>query len=192
MADPFTLAAIGATAGAVLTPKDPLKGALIGGTAGFTGGTMLAPAAGATVAGTAATGGAAAAAPVAGSAAAPFVPTVLGGATPTIASTLPANLGSAGSVAAGGFGNTVGTTGLLGGGGAAAASSSGMTPFQQLYVANQLIGRGQQSSQPMPNAPVVQTRPYTGMKLPANAMQQEEERLRMMYAMPPMPQIRLI
>ena len=41
MADPVTLAVVGATAGAALNPDDPLKGALIGGTVGF-GGAQLA------------------------------------------------------------------------------------------------------------------------------------------------------
>jgi hypothetical protein len=56
MADPVTLAMVGAAAGAALKPKDPLKGAMLGATVGFTGGTALgAGAAGA--AGTGAAGG---------------------------------------------------------------------------------------------------------------------------------------
>ena len=60
MADPVTLAMVGAAAGAALKPNDPLKGAMLGATAGFTGGTALgvgaagAGAAGGTAAGTAA------------------------------------------------------------------------------------------------------------------------------------------
>jgi hypothetical protein len=42
MADPVTLAVIGATAGAMVTPDDPLKGALIGGTLGYGGATLAA------------------------------------------------------------------------------------------------------------------------------------------------------
>lgn len=41
MADPITLAAIGAAGGAMLKPRNPLQGALLGGMAGFTGGTAL-------------------------------------------------------------------------------------------------------------------------------------------------------
>ena len=40
MADPVTLAVIGATAGAALNPDDPLKGAVIGGTLGFGGASL--------------------------------------------------------------------------------------------------------------------------------------------------------
>jgi hypothetical protein len=41
MADPITLGAIGALGGAVLKPNNPLQGAMLGGMAGFTGGTAL-------------------------------------------------------------------------------------------------------------------------------------------------------
>ena len=41
MADPITLAAIGAVGGAALKPRNPLQGAMLGGIAGFTGGTAL-------------------------------------------------------------------------------------------------------------------------------------------------------
>jgi hypothetical protein len=41
MADPVTLAMVGAAAGAALKPKDPLKGAMLGATVGFTGGSAL-------------------------------------------------------------------------------------------------------------------------------------------------------
>ena len=61
MADPVTLAAIGAVAGAATNKKDPVKGALIGATLGFGGGTV-APAlmgGGAAGAGAASTGAAA-------------------------------------------------------------------------------------------------------------------------------------
>jgi hypothetical protein len=50
MADPVTLAVVGATAGAALNPDDPLKGAVIGGTLGYGGGAL----AGGAAAGTAA------------------------------------------------------------------------------------------------------------------------------------------
>lgn len=46
--DPISLAVIGAATGAVASPRDPLKGAIMGGALGFGGGSMLAaPAAGA-------------------------------------------------------------------------------------------------------------------------------------------------
>ena len=41
MADPITLAAGGAVIGAALKPRNPLQGAMLGGMAGFTGGTAL-------------------------------------------------------------------------------------------------------------------------------------------------------
>jgi hypothetical protein len=41
MADPVTLAMVGAAAGAALKPNNPLQGAMLGATAGFTGGTAL-------------------------------------------------------------------------------------------------------------------------------------------------------
>ena len=40
--DPISLAVIGAATGAIASPRDPLKGALIGGTLGFGGGSALA------------------------------------------------------------------------------------------------------------------------------------------------------
>lgn len=40
MADPVTLAIVGATAGAALNPDDPLKGAVIGGTLGYGGASL--------------------------------------------------------------------------------------------------------------------------------------------------------
>ena len=62
MADPVTLAMVGAAAGAALKPKNPLQGAMLGATAGFTGGTALgigAAGAAGTAAGTAGAAGAA-------------------------------------------------------------------------------------------------------------------------------------
>ena len=63
MADPVTLAMVGAAAGAALKPNNPLQGAMLGATAGFTGGTALgigaAGAAGGAAAGTAGAAGAA-------------------------------------------------------------------------------------------------------------------------------------
>jgi pilus assembly protein FimV len=66
MADPVTLAMVGAAAGAALKPNDPLKGAMLGATVGFTGGTAL----GVGAAGTAAAGTAGTAAATGGTAAA--------------------------------------------------------------------------------------------------------------------------
>lgn len=49
--NPVTLAMIGAAGGAALKPNNPLQGALLGATAGFTGGTALGIGAGTTAAG---------------------------------------------------------------------------------------------------------------------------------------------
>jgi len=57
MADPVTLAITGAVAGAALNRKDPLKGALIGGTLGYGGGMALGPAVGASAPGVAGAAG---------------------------------------------------------------------------------------------------------------------------------------
>jgi hypothetical protein len=65
MADPVTLAMVGAAAGAAMKPKDPLRGAMLGATVGYTGGTALgvggAASGAAAGSGAAATGGASAA-----------------------------------------------------------------------------------------------------------------------------------
>ncbi len=47
MGDPVTMAMIGASAGAMLSPKDPLKGAMLGAAGGYSGGAMLGVGAGA-------------------------------------------------------------------------------------------------------------------------------------------------
>ena len=63
--DPITIAIVGASAGAMLTPKDPLKGAMLGAAAGFGGGALLgAGAVGAGAAGAGAAGAGIAAAPL--------------------------------------------------------------------------------------------------------------------------------
>lgn len=49
--DPISLAVIGAATGAIASPRDPLKGALLGGAAGFTGGSALAASGSAAAAG---------------------------------------------------------------------------------------------------------------------------------------------
>jgi hypothetical protein len=64
MADPVTLAMVGAAAGAAMKPRDPLRGAMLGATVGYTGGTALGvggAASGAAATTGAATGGASAA-----------------------------------------------------------------------------------------------------------------------------------
>jgi hypothetical protein len=61
MADPVTLAAIGAVAGAATNKKDPVKGALIGATLGFGGGSVAPALMGGTAAGAGAAGTGAAA-----------------------------------------------------------------------------------------------------------------------------------
>jgi hypothetical protein len=69
MFDPFTLAMIGAGVGAFTNKKDPLKGALIGGSLGYGGGLLAAPgaaAAGTTAAGTTAATAGTTAVPAAG------------------------------------------------------------------------------------------------------------------------------
>jgi hypothetical protein len=183
MADPITLAVVGAGVGAMMNPNDPIKGAVIGGAAGFTGGSALgAGAAGATTAGT--TVGAGGIGGAAGGTG--LTATTIGGAAPASA-----GLG----VASGGTGFTAsafpsaagmgGGTGLLGTAGTGAAASA---PFataagaptmlrtnmlgnmlgsqnNQLSIAQKLVERGAQRG---PNAPAIQARPATGMKLPVN------------------------
>lgn len=77
MADPMTLALVGAGVGAAMSPNDPIKGAILGGVGGFTGGTALAGSAGAAGAAGAAGGAGSAGAAAAGGAAA-AVPTGTG------------------------------------------------------------------------------------------------------------------
>jgi hypothetical protein len=216
MADPITLAVVGATAGAMLNPNDPVKGALIGGAAGFTGGSAL----GAGAAGSAAAGTTVGAGGI-GGAGTGLTATTIGGAAPASAGlgtasggmglTAAANpatasfgglLGS-GAPAAAGMGGGTGLLGTATGSMAAPFAAAGAptmisspfalpgTPSQQVSFANQMLSRNQQAQQRAPMAPVVQSRPYTGMKQPVNAREDELRRLAM-YQMPPMPQIRLI
>jgi hypothetical protein len=81
MADPVTLAVVGAVGGAMLNKDDPIKGALIGGTLGFGGGTVLGPAMGASGAAAGTTAGAAGI----GGAGSGITATTLGGAVPASA-----------------------------------------------------------------------------------------------------------
>jgi hypothetical protein len=82
MADPITLAITGAVAGAALNRKDPLKGALIGGTLGYGGGTAL---------GLGAT-----------QAAAPIANAAVGAGSPTLTNLSLGQAGALGSAGAGG------------------------------------------------------------------------------------------
>ena len=183
MADPITLAVVGAGVGAMLNPNDPIKGAVIGGAAGFTGGTALGPgAAGATTAGT--TVGAGGIGGAAGGTG--LTATTLGGGVPASAGlgTASGGLGLTASAAPSAAG-MAGGAGLLGTAGTGAMASA---PFAtaagaptmiqsnmlgnmpggrdtQLSVARQLASRGAQRG---PNAPAIQSRPATGMKLPVN------------------------
>lgn len=167
MADPITLAVVGAGVGAMINPNDPIKGAVIGGAAGFTGGTAL----GAGAAGGA--GGAAAGA--AGSA---------GAAAQTYASTIPGLVSAAPGSQAALLAEQTAVFGVPGltATGSAASGAAGVSPFtrtawdaanslasssakNQLSVAQQLASRGAQRG---PNAPNIQSRPATGMKLPVS------------------------
>lgn len=219
MADPVTLMTIGAVGGAMLNPNDPVKGAVMGGALGYGGGALMgAGAAGGAAAGTTVgaggIGGAGTgltATTLGGSVpASAGLGTAAGGATGITATANPvaASFGGllgSGTPAAAGMG---GGTGLLG---TASTSAMSASPFavaaptmlsspsilggstrDQIMAANMLIGKGSQQPQPLPRAPAIQSRPYTGMKQPVQNAQMQEEMLRKLYAMPAMPQIRLI
>lgn len=131
--DPISLAVIGATVGAVASPNDPLKGALLGGTAGFTGGSALAASGGAAAAGASA------------------IPTATGTAAQSLIPAASANAGlksvlmaegivpAASQVAATPF-----TSALAGG-----ASAAGMTGMDAVRMA----GRGMQMAQSQQTPP---------------------------------------
>lgn len=180
MADPITLAVVGAGVGAMMNPNDPIKGAVIGGAAGFTGGTALGAGAAGTAAGT--TVGAGGIGGAAGGTG--LTATTIGGAAPAGAGlgTATGGMGftAAGAPSAIGMG---GGTGLLATPGVGAAASA---PFataagaptmlqtnmlgnmlgsrdNQLSIAQKLASRGAQRG---PNAPNIQSRPATGMRLP--------------------------
>lgn len=183
MADPITLAVVGAGVGAMMNPNDPIEGAIIGGAAGFTGGTALGAGAASAAAGT--TVGAGGIGGAAGGTG--LTATTIGGAAPASA-----GLG----VASGGTGFTAsafpsaagmgGGTGLLGTAGTGAMASApfataagaptmmatnplsnlfGGKTSDQLSIAQKLAERGAQRG---PNAPNIQSRPATGMRLPVN------------------------
>lgn len=99
MGDPVTMAIIGASAGAMLNKKDPLKGALLGAAGGFGGATMLAGAGAAGAAGTAAMPGVAGGAIAPGAFGAPAI-------APTVSTIAPSGTGifsSLGTPALGGI-----------------------------------------------------------------------------------------
>jgi hypothetical protein len=136
MADPVTLAMVGAAAGAALKPKDPLKGAMLGATVGFTGGTAL----GAGAAGAAGTGAAGGLAGGTGLAASGAGGTGLAAAGTTATGT---GLGLTAPAATSGLGLTSGASGL----GVAAPTSFagvGLTPSTMAAptFAQQLSGAG--------------------------------------------------
>lgn len=217
--DPFTMMAVGATAGAILNPNDPVKGAVMGGAMGYGGGALM---------GAGATGGLAAGSTVGaggiGAGGTGLTATTLGGAVPASAGLGAASGGATGlsaayAPAAASYGGMLGTAtpaaaGMGGAGGLLGASSvtgAASAPFaaatgpemlsapmqlggsrmQQAQFANQLLARNKQAQQRAPMAPAIQSRPYTGMQRPVNP-EEEEMRRRMAYQMPPMPQIRLI
>lgn len=194
MADPITLAVVGAGVGAMLNPNDPIKGAVIGGAAGFTGGTALGAGAAGTAAGT--TVGAGGIGGAAGGTG--LTATTIGGAAPAGAGlgTATGGMGfTAGGFApsAAGYGAissaTPAAAGMGGGTGLLATAGTGASasaPFataagaptmlrtnmlgnmlgsrdNQLSIAQKLASRGAQRG---PNAPYIQSRPATGMKLP--------------------------
>ena len=164
MADPVTLAVIGATAGAALSPKDPLKGALMGGTLGFGGGALMgAGAAGAAGAGAGAAGAAGAAAPAGTSLYAATVP----GLTSSAAGSQAAYLaGQTGAMGLPGLASTGASATYAGAGGPLAsgffnAANSAMLPtaiskeqIGQLNMASNMLGGQQQQQQQAPIMPM--------------------------------------
>lgn len=125
MGDPVTMAVIGGTIGAAMSPKDPLKGAMLGAVGGYGGGAALG-AMGGTTAGTAAAGAmpSAAAGGVAGTAGTAG----LSAAGGTLAPSLGASLGAGGStIGTGSVGLSAGT-GSVGLTAPSAMTGIGITP----------------------------------------------------------------
>lgn len=111
MADPVTMAVVGGTAGALLSPKDPLKGALLGAAGGYGGGALLGSlGATGTAAGTAAASGTAGAASMPGVASLTAGGTSLGGGVATSGLAAPAMTGL--GLAPAGAGLSAGTASL--------------------------------------------------------------------------------
>lgn len=180
MADPITLAVVGATAGAVLNPNDPVKGAVFGGVLGGGAGALGAGGLVGSSAGYGALPGMTAGSQMATQLAAQSGEFGLPGLLST---------GAAASTAQG-INPMIGSLFDFGAK-AALPSAGGMSAMQQGMVANQILGRNQQAQQRLPNAPQIQSRPFTGMKLPINA-QEEEMRRRALYQMPTIQPIRLL
>lgn len=126
MADPVTMAVVGATAGAAMSPKDPLKGALLGAAGGYGGGAALG---------------------AMGSAAAPTMvaaPTVAGGATTGgIFSMAPAGMTAAAPTAMQSIGSSI----------AGGAGGLGKWMGQNPYLANMAVGTGMNALTPPPSPP---------------------------------------
>jgi hypothetical protein len=153
MADPVTLAVLGATAGAALSPKDPLKGALMGGTLGFGGGALMGAGAAGAGAGAA---GAAGAAPAGTSLYAATVPGLTSSAAGSQAAHLAAQSGMhglPGLMSTGASATYAGAGGPLASGFFNAANSamlpSAISPTQnsQLMMASNMLGGQQQQQQ---------------------------------------------
>lgn len=174
MADPITMMAVGATAGAIMNPNDPVEGAVMGGALGYGGGALM---------GSQAAYGALPGMTAGSQQAAMLAQQTAGFGAPGLLST--------GAAAAGAQGVSPMTASLFDFGAKAAlpGGSPQMNPFS---MASQISSRNQQAQQRLPNAPAIQSRPYTGMRQPFDAQAEEERRRLAMYQMPPMPQIRLI
>lgn len=163
MADPVTLAVVGATAGAVLNPNDPVKGAVIGGSLGYGGGAL------------------------AGSAMGYGVLPGVGGEQAAMLAAQTGEFGLPGLLATGEAASmNPMTAGLFGMGNQAMLPAGKMNPLQGAMAGSMLMPKPPQ--RPLPRAPQIQSRPYTGMKLPVN--QEEDMKRRMMI--PPVPQISLL
>jgi hypothetical protein len=147
MADPITLAMVGAAAGAALKPKNPLQGAMLGAATGFTGGAALG--AGAGVAGAGAAGGLAGGTGLTAAGGTGLGLAGAGGTGLTAAGAGSTGLGLAGSTGLGLAAPTAATTGYgltsaaaptfmqqLGGAGSYLANN----PMQTLQAANSVQG----------------------------------------------------
>jgi hypothetical protein len=163
---PLLLAAGGAFVGSQVDKQDPLRGALLGGAAGFTGGSALAPAAaGATGAGAAA-GSVAAIEGTAGAASAmgtasPFATSVYQAAVPGLTMTGPGSQAAMLAAQTGEFG-LQGLASTAGAGGSpffsALAGDSSINPMQAMRMQRSLGGFGQQQGTQTPSTQIKQRR----------------------------------
>jgi hypothetical protein len=163
---PLLLAGGGALIGSQVDKQDPLRGALLGGAAGFTGGTALAPAAaGATGAGAAAGSvaaieGSAGAASAMGTAS-PFATSAYQAAVPGLSMTGPGSQAAMLAAQTGEFG-LQGLASTAGAGGSpffsALASDSSISPMQAMRMQRSLGGFGQQQATQTPATQVKQRR----------------------------------